>query len=261
VILPLFVPAALLYVAPAASGAETLFREARNLRMEGRYFEAADRYRKLLKEFPSDGRVPEARYWLAATLEQDQRWDEAAAAYTDFLNQHPDQRLLGRQARLNRIQCWGLRQGQNPEATPGLLSALREEAQDVRIAAALQLAKRGERRAEAALQSGLSNPKQAPACLAALESMGIKPQAPKAAESRFLVVRIREKGKADETTVRIAAGFARLVSGYLDDEQLAQAKRKGIDLEDLMDQIQQAPKGSVLFSVESKESRITVTVE
>lgn len=256
----LLIPAALLSEPPAL-GPEALFKEARSLRMAGRYFEAAALYRRFLSENPKDGRAAEARFWLAATLEQDQRWDEAATAYSEFLNLHPDQRLLGREARLNRIRCWGLRQGQSPEATPGLLAALQEESQDVRIAAALQLAKRGERRAEPALQAGLTVPKQAQACLAALESMGIKAQAPQLAQSRFIVIRIKERGKDEDVTIRIAGSLARAVGGYLSDEQLAQAKRKGIDLDDLMDQIQNSPKGTVLFSVEDKESRISVTVE
>lgn len=259
-ILPLLLAVALI-AEPPAGGPEALLREARSLRMAGRWYEAADLYRRFLRDYPKDGRAPEARFWLANTLEQDQRWDEAAATYTDFLTLHPDQRLFGREAKLNRLRCWGIRQGQNREAIPGLLAALSDEVQEVRIAAALQLAKRGEKRAEPALQSGLNTPRYAEACRLALESMGLKPQASQPSQSRFLVIRIRERGKEDEVTIRIAAGLARAVGSYLSDEQIAQARKKGVDIDDLMDQIQGSPKGTVLFSVEDKTSRVSVTVE
>ena len=46
-----------------------------------RWFEAVQAYRTLLREFPTSSRAADARYWLASSLEQDQRWDEAAEAY------------------------------------------------------------------------------------------------------------------------------------------------------------------------------------
>lgn len=260
-LLALGAPDAALVAPEPPPGPESLFKEARALRMTGRCYEAAILYRRLLAEHPKDGRVPETRYWLAATLEQDQRWDEAASAYGDFLRHHPDQRLLGKEARLNRIRCWGIRQGQSPEATPGLVAALEEDAPDVRVAAALQLARTRDGRAEAALQSGLAQPRHSEACRLALESMGLRPQTPAATSARFVVIRIQEHGKKDAVVIRIAAGLARAVASYLSDEHLAQAKVKGVDLAGLVDQIQACPKGSVLFSVEDKESRVTVTVE
>ncbi len=244
-----------------APAQDARYQEARSLRMAGRFYEAAALYRRYIQENPRSGRLPEARFWLASTLEQDQRWDEAAAAYGEFLRLHPDQRLLGKEARLNRIRCWGIRQGQNPDATPGLVAALGDEAQEVRIVSALQLAKARDARAVPALQQGLAQPKQADACRLALESMGVEPKAPPQAPARFLVIRIQEKGKSDPVVIRVAAGLARAVGGYLSDEQLVQAKKKGVDLDGLMDQIVNAPKGTVLFSVEDKASTISVTVE
>lgn len=266
-ILPLLLtaPPAALPAAPPAfvepQGGDARYQEARGLRMAGRFFEAAAAYRRFIQENPRSGRVPEARFWLATTLEQDQRWDEAAAAYGEFLRLHPDQRLLGKEAKLNRLRCWGIRQGQNPDATPGLLGGLEDEAAEVRTAAALQLAKTRDRRAVHALQAGLALPKQAEACRLALEAMGVKPEAPVATAGRFLVVRIQEKGKKEPVVIRVASGLARAVGSYLSDEQLAQARAKGVDLEGIMDQIVNAPKGTLLFSVEDKDSSVTVTVE
>jgi len=237
------------------------YQEARGLRMAGRFYEAAAMYRRFIQENPRSGRLPEARFWLASTLEQDQRWDEAAMAYGEFLRLHSDQRLLGKEAKLNRVRCWGIRQGQNPDATPGLVAGLEDEAQEVRIVSALQLAKARDRRAVPALQQGLGQPKQADACRLALEAMGVEPKAPPQAPARFLVIRIQEKGKPDPVVIRVAAGLARAVGGYLSDEQLLQAKKKGVDLDGLLEQIVNAPKGTLLFSVEDKASSVSVTVE
>ena len=259
----LVMPAALeplVVLAPDGPG-EALFRQARDLRYAQRWFEAVQVYRTLLQEFPSSSRTVDARYWLASSLEQDQRWDEAAEAYTEFLAKYPDQRMLGKEARLNRVRCWGIRQWDSPTATAGLASSLSDEREEVRIAAALQLAKHRDTRVLPVLQAGLRVDVSSEACRLALLSMGAQPQAAGPAQGRFLVVRVKERGKAEALTVRLALGLARAVGGYLSDEQLRQAKKKGVDLERLMDQALNAPKGTELFSLDDGKSTVTVTVE
>jgi hypothetical protein len=241
--------------------ADGLFRQGRELRYAQRWFEAAQAYRTLLREFPTSSRAADARYWLASSLEQDQRWDEAAEAYTEFLAKHPDQRLLGKEARLNRVRCWGIRQWGSPAATAGLVNALADEREEVRIAAALQLAKRKDPRAVPVLQAGLRADTSSEACRLALLAMGAQPQAAGPTQGRFLVVRVKERAKPEALTVRLALGLARAVGGYLSDEQLRQAKKKGVDLERLMDQALNAPKGTELFSLDDGNSTVTVTVE
>ena len=241
--------------------ADALFRQARDLRYAQRWFEAAQAYRTLLREFPASPRIIDSRYWLASSLEQDQRWDEAAEAYTDFLSRHPDQRLLGKEARLNRVRCWGIRQWDSPAAVAGLASALSDDREEVRIAAALQLAKRRDARAIPILQAGLRVDGSSESCRLALLALGAQPQATGPAQGRFLVVRVKEKDKAEALTIRLAVGLARAVGGYLSDEQMRQAKKKGVDLERLMDQALNAPKGSELFSLDDGKSTVTVTVE
>ena len=263
----LWVVPALVLPAPMAlpsvqeNTAEGLFRQARDLRYAQHWFEATQAYRTLLREFPTSARSADARYWLASSLEQDQRWDEAAEAYTDFLARHPDQRLLGKEARLNRVRCWGLRQWDSPAAQAGLASALEEEREEVRIAAALQLAKRRDSRASPVLQAGLRLGTSSEPCRLALLAMGAQPKTADAAQGRFLVVRVKERAKAETLTVRFAVGLARAVGGYLSDEQMRQAKKKGVDLEHLLDQALNAPKGSELFSLDDGKSTVTVTVE
>jgi tetratricopeptide (TPR) repeat protein len=253
-------PEPLAIVAPDAP-ADALFRQARDLRYAQRWFEAAQAYRTLLREFPASSRAADARYWLASSLEQDQRWDEAAEAYTDFLARHPDQRMLGKEARLNRVRCWGIRQWDSPAAAAGLVGALSDEREEVRIAAALQLAKRRDAQALPVLQAGLRLDASSEPCRLALLSMGAQPQAAGPALGRFLVIRVKERNKTDALTVRLALGLARAVGGYLSDEQLRQAKKKGVDLERLMDQALNTPKGTELFSLDDGKSTVTVTVE
>ena len=238
-----------------------LLREAKSLRYAQRFFEAAAIYRRYLSEHPGSGRNAEARFWLAATLEQDQRWDEAASAYTDFLARHPDERMLGKEAKLNRVRCWGIRQGQSPAATPGLLGALGDETPEIRVAAALQLARTRNPRAVDSLKVGLGMPAYADACSLSLIGLGVKPVPAPSMANQFLVMRIREKGKGEPVTIRLALGLARALENYLTDEQIRQAHTKGIELGNLSDRAASLPKGSILFSVEDGKSNVTVTVE
>jgi tetratricopeptide (TPR) repeat protein len=256
-------PAPPAYFAPAKEGpADLLFRQAKNLRYGQRWYEATAIYRQILREFPTYARLPEVRFWLASTLESDQRWDSAADAYTEFLRLHPDQKMLSREAKLNRIHCWGLRQGQSPQASPGLISALGDPLDEVQVAAALQLSKSGDRRAVEALHKGLKTASCAESCRLALLGLGVEPtSAPSVLNGRFLVLRIQEKGKPDTVTIRLAMGFAKAVAGYLSDAQIQQAKHKGIDPDRLMDIALNAPKGTVLLSVDDQDSSITILTE
>ncbi len=250
-------------VAPAReSPPDLLFRQAKNLRYGQRWYEAAALYRQILRDYPAYSRLPEVRFWLAATLESDQRWDSAADAYTEFLSLHPDQKMLVREAKLNRIHCWGLRQGLSRQATPGLLAALGDPSEEVQVAAALQLSKQGDRRAVEALQKGLNRASTSESCRLALIGMGVEPvSAAPTLSGRFLVLRIHEKGKPDTVTIRLAMGLAKAVAGYLSDAQIKQARHKGVDPDRLMDLALNAPKGTVLLSVDDKDSSITIVTE
>jgi tetratricopeptide (TPR) repeat protein len=255
-------PPALQSPQPSQDAADGLLRQAKGLRYAQRWYEAAAVYRRLLADHARSPRIHEARFWLAATLELDQRWDEAADAYTEFLLAHPDQRMLVKEAKVNRVRCWGIRQGQSPQATPGLYGALQDDLIDVQVTAALQLAKKGDQRAIEPLQKGLRNPAMADGCRLALASMGVKPLVEGGpGEGRFLVLLIRSKGQKDVMKVRIALALARAVGGYMTDEQLRQARLKGVDLSRLMDQALSSPKGTELFSVEDKDSSFAVRVE
>lgn len=255
--------APMVLAAPAKDGpADLLFRQAKNLRYGQRWYEAAAVYRQILREHPTYSRLPEVRFWLASTLESDQRWDSAADAYTEFLSLHPDQKLLGREAKLNRIHCWGLRQGQSLQATPGLISALGDPSDEIQVAAALQLSKKGDQRAVEALQKGLRTASCSEPCRLALLGMGVEPKtAASASNGRYLVLRIQEKGKPDAVTIRLAMGLAKAVAGYMSDAQIQQARHKGIDPDRLMDMALNAPKGTVLLSVDDKDSSITILTE
>lgn len=253
------VPGSPAAVVPTGDG---LLKEAKALRYAQRWYEAARKYQAYIATNPQSGRLAEARFWLAASLEQNQQWDDGARAYGEFLELHPDQRMLRREAKLNRIHCWGMRKGQSPEAIPGLVTALGDSSDEVQVAAALELAQCKDPRAIPALQKGLSLAAYEDACSLALVSMGVKPSASNTAhQARFLVIRIKESKKPDVVTIRLAMTLARAVENYLSDAQVMQAKAKGIDLDNLMDQASKLPKGSVLFSVEDKNSSVSISVE
>jgi tetratricopeptide (TPR) repeat protein len=250
------VPAA---VAPE-SGAD-LLREAKSYRYAQQWYQAIQTYRRYVEQYPQSGRVADARFWMAASMEQNHQWDDAANAYTAFLGLHPDQRLLGREARLNRIRCWGVRQWDSREAAAGLVEALGDDTVEVRVAAALQLARKGDRRAVDTLQQGLRLPACADACSLALVNLGVKPQPGAAEAPRFLVIRIHEAGGKNPVTIRLALALARAVGSYLSDAQLAQVRAKGLDPANLTEQALALPRGSVLFSVQDAKSTIQITVE
>nr|WP_320132833.1 tetratricopeptide repeat protein [uncultured Holophaga sp.] len=241
---------------------ELLFREARTLRHQQRWFEAAALYRRFLVDHPGSPLAPRARFWLAATLEQDQRWDEAARAYSDFLDRHGSHPTLAREATLNRIRCWGIRQGQSPEATQGLLRSLQDPRTEIQVAAALQLAKTGDRRAIPALQAGLRLPDYADAATLQLIALGARP-APTSGptQGRFLVMRIHEKDSQEDVTIRLSLSLARALGNYLSNAQLQQLKNRGWDLDRILSEARELPKGSPLLTVEDGESRISVVVE
>jgi tetratricopeptide (TPR) repeat protein len=243
------------------SPADVQYRQARELRYAQKWYEAAQAYQALIRDFPTSSRIVDARFWLASCLEQNQRWDEASGAYTEFLLQHPDQRMFGKEARLNRIRCWGIRQWDNPGAQAGLVSELADDQEEIRTAAALQLARRKDSRAIPVLQAGLQNSQASEACRSALLAMGVQPKAQGPAQGRFLVVRVKERNNPDVVTVRLTLGLARAVGGYLSDEQLKQARKKGVNLEGIMDQALNVPKGTELFSLNDGKSTVTVTVE
>jgi len=241
---------------------EVLLREARNLRHQQRWFEAAALYRRYLAHQANGAQAAEARFWLAATLEQDQRWDEASEAYSNFLDHHAGHPTLAQEATLNRLRCWGIRQGQYPGATPGLLAALDDPRLEVRVAAGLQLAKVGDRRAVPALQMGMTLPAYADASSLQLIALGAKPASPERHPSpRFLVIRIEERAAKDTVTIRLSLALARALGNYLSNEQMKQMRAKGWDLEHLTEKAQELPKGSPLLTVEDGESRISVSVE
>ncbi|HJW73593.1 MAG TPA: tetratricopeptide repeat protein [Geothrix sp.] len=254
-------PAPMPVLTSAEAPADALYRHARDLRYGQKWYQAAQAYRLMIHDYPASSRVVDARYWLASCLEQDQRWDEASEAYTDFLMKHPDQRMFGKEARLNRVRCWGIRQWDNPGAEAGLVSELGGNLEEVRLAAALQLARRKDRRAIPVLQGALQGGPSAEACRLALVAMGVQPQTQGPAQGRFLVVRIKERGKPDVVSIRLTLGLARAVGGYLSDEQLQQARKKGINLDGIMDEALNVPKGTELFSLDDGKSTVTVTVE
>ncbi|MDR2561617.1 MAG: tetratricopeptide repeat protein, partial [Holophagales bacterium] len=84
---------------------DALLASARAQRLRGRYAEAAELYSQYIANNPNSSRLFESRFWYANSLFEDQKWKEAAAAFTEFLQKHPDQRTFSQVAKGDRIHC------------------------------------------------------------------------------------------------------------------------------------------------------------
>jgi len=74
---------------PAGSGAGEAFTRARQLMMGGQYDEARAAFADFVADYPDDTRTPEAQYWLGKTLAVRNANVEAAGAYISAIRGWP----------------------------------------------------------------------------------------------------------------------------------------------------------------------------
>ena len=87
---------------PAA--ATTAFREARDLIGEGEWVRAEAALNRFIANFPQDRDIPAARYWLAFSLKQQNKFAEADTALTRLIQQHPTATSWVTDARAMRVE-------------------------------------------------------------------------------------------------------------------------------------------------------------
>ena len=87
---------------PAA--ATTAFREARDLIGEGEWVRAEAALNRFIANFPQDRDVPAARYWLAFSLKQQNKFAEADTVLTRLIQQHPTATSWLTDARAMRVE-------------------------------------------------------------------------------------------------------------------------------------------------------------
>jgi len=244
-----------------ASG--TMLASARVLRLRGRYAEAAELYSQYIAKNPQSQRLFEARFWYAKSLFEDQKWNEAAAAFTDFLKNHPDQRTFFQVAKGDRIHCWKM-QPKDPKAVASLKGALNDPDPDTRILAALALAENKIPDGRKVLEESVENPKFGEQCALALWKLGLRPQ-PKPKQgnapwARLLVVKV--KTDDDSFEIRVPLTFIKGIEKMIPEETRLEMERAGVPkIETLSEMAASAPKGTILFQYKNKENFVVISVE
>jgi len=247
------------------SVSDATLRTARGLRLQTHYAASAKLYADFISKNPNSTRLHEARFWLAKCCFSDQKWDEAADAFTEFLKHHSDQRSYSRQAKEDRIYCWRVRRKENPKAIPGLKAALGDADEEIRILAALALAEGRDASSRLVLvEQGLNNARFREQSALALWRLGVrgqpKPPEGSAPRVRMLVIRVKTDNPGESFEMRFPVNFIRNMEKMLPDEAKEEMTRKGIELSGLAEMAVSATKGQVLFQFKSDDGKISVVI-
>lgn len=240
-----------------------LLANARRLRLQGQHLRAADAYSQFIREYPKSSRLYEARFWYAKSVFADEKWQEAARGFTSFLNNHSDQRTYSQQAKEDRIYCWKVLYKQSPSAASGLVEALKDSNQDVRILAALALAENQNTAGRRILEEGINHTKFGEQCGLGLWKLGLRrqptPREGPLPQSRILVVKV--KTEEDRFESRIPVNFISFILKNLPEEAKEQLVLNGIsDISELAKLASTAPKGYVLFKYEGNKGKTSVVI-
>jgi tetratricopeptide (TPR) repeat protein len=239
-----------------------ILSSARALRLQSRYAEAAALYSQFIAKNLDSPRLFEARFWYAKSLFEDQKWEKAAAAFTEFLKHHPDQRTFSQVAKGDRIHCWKV-QPNNAKAVSSLKDALEDHDEDIRIFAALALAENKIPAGRRTLEESVGNPKFGEQCALALWKLGLRPQ-PKLGQGdapwvRLVVVKV--KTEDDSFEIKIPLTFIRGIEKMMPDEAKIELERARMPkVEALSELAAKAPKGTILFQYKNKERKTFVII-
>ena len=244
------------------SGQAEMLNTARKLRLQGRFSDAGNTYARFITKYPNSSRLFEARFWVAKCLMSEQKWDEAAAGFTDFLKHHSDQRIYCQQAKEDRIYCWKVSLKQNPKAISGLKAALTDSDVNIRVQAALALSENKDASGRKALEEGLGNARFSEQCALALWKLGLRVQ-PKHEEaqtswSRILIVKVKTDNPDDSFEMRVPVNFFKGLEIMLPEDAKKEMTRKG--LSNLTDIAASAPKGTVLFQFKGDDGKTSVVI-
>ncbi|MDR2697133.1 MAG: tetratricopeptide repeat protein [Holophagales bacterium] len=245
------------------SDENTVLLSVRRLRLQGRYRESAKLYRHFIANNPNSSRLFEARFWLAKSLFAVQEWDEAAEAFTEFIEYHSNHRMYSQHAKEDRIYCWKVRQKQNPKAILGLRTALKDPDKLIRVQAALALAENKDASGKKELEQGLNNDRLREQCALALWKLGLrghlKPGKAPASLTRMLVVKVKTDDPDDSFEMRVPLNFLKGVEKMLPPEARVDLAHKG--LSNLTELAATAPKGQILFQFMDGKTRVTISVD
>ena len=250
-------------LAQSQTSGAMLLADARVRRLRGRYAEAAELYSQYIADNPESPRLFEARFWYAKSLFEDQKWKEAATAFTEFLKNHSDQRTFSQVAKGDRIHCWKM-QPKDSKAVANLKGALNDPDSDTRILAALALAENKIPDGRKVLEDSVENPKFGEQCALALWKLGLRPQ-PKTKQgdapwARLVVVKV--KTEDDSFEIKVPLTFIKGLEKMMPEDARIEMERAGVPkIEALSELAASAPKGTVIFRGKGRKTFVVISVE
>jgi len=270
----------------AAGGEEELFRQIKVDVFDQDWPDVLKRCDELLARFPGSPAVPQATFYRARALSRlPGRETEGSAAFRQFIVRHPSERLLVEEAwsSILSLDCdprrpagpacaATLQEGlASPSAFVSTLSAIRAaDARDPQI----------QRRALPVLKRALStqgDPDIVNEILIALLKIDPKevPQTPPPRAGQATVpagktptlIRMtvfNKQEKRYDVKVNLPVAFARMLIDSLELDQKAElkaeARKQGVDLDDIFEAIQKSGAGHFL-DVDTPESRVEIWIE
>jgi hypothetical protein len=274
-------------LAAAPADEDELFRQMKVDVFDGNWSAVLRTAEEILAGFPDGTAATQAAYQRARALSHlPGREADATAAYRDFIARHPDEGLLVEQAwtGIFSLACDGRRQ-----ASAGCVAALSEGLSRplpyVSTLAAIRASDTNDpplrRRALAALKGTLrtqDDPDIRNEILIAILKIDPRevpqptpppgaPPAPRAPGAPPTLIRLSVFNKATqryEVRINVPVAFAQMLVDALGDDEKQElrdeAKRRGIDLDDIFAAIRKSGSGRFL-DVDTEDSRIEVWIE
>lgn len=272
--------------ASAAAGEEDLYRQMKVDVFDGNWPAVLREAEEILARFPDGAAAPQAAYHRARALSRmPGREADATAAYREFTARYPAEDLLVEQAwsGIFSLACDGRRQ-ESPACVSTLSEGLASPLVYVSTLAAIRASDTRDaplrRRALAALKATLANqtdadirneiliailkidPRQVPQ--PAPRAPGATPAPPGDTPASIRMSIFNKAEKRYDLKINVPVAFAQMLVDAIGEEEKDdlrdEARRRGIDLDDIFQAIQKSGSGRFL-DVDTKDSRIEIWIE
>lgn len=254
---------------------ERLFQEAKILIFDKNWAEAQSKLDELLSSYPKSPWSGQARFYRAECLsEQKGREKEALEAYQDYLGLADRNASLAEEAEISIINvALALSRDRGGPYLREITERLSHPNTVVRYYAALQLSyvkdKAAASKAIPFLQDIVEREKDAELRdKAKIALLRISPDALKSVEDKrprdasgwILKIRVWDKGsKNPELSISIPWALADLALGAIGDSEKSALRRKGYDLDKILDRL--ARSEETIFEVDTEDSVIKIWIE
>ena len=274
--------------ASAAADEEDLYRQMKVDVFDGNWPAVLREAEEILARFPDGHAAPQAAYHRARALSRmPGREADATAAYREFTARYPAEALMVEQAwaGIFSLACDGRRQ-ESPACVSTLSEGLASPLAYVSTLAAIRASDTRDgplrRRALAALKTALTtqsdadirneiliailkiDPREVPQPTPAVQAAGGTPGLPGAAPAFIRMSIFNKAEKRYDLKINVPVAFAQMLVDALGeddkDDLRDEARRRGVDLDDIFAAIQKSGSGRFL-DVDTKSSRIEVWIE